>query len=351
MRVPVCIITKNESQKLARCLESLAKLGDLLGEVLVLDTGSSDDSIQVAERFGAKVYQQAWRGDFAWARNYLASQAKCDLVLFLDTDEWVAGVDIPALEALLGQVDLRQTVGRIVRLNLNQTSQTQSLEPRLYLKSYFNFRGKIHEQVNRQDGGPVYYQDIPLVIRHDGYASQELLLAKAQRNLDLLLTELAKYPQDSYLLFQVGKSYYSQKNLVQAQRYFEASLKLKPVYSLGYVFNCLECLVLILLATEQVSAAQRWLATYPEYEHDGDYIYLQALSFFVEKNYDFAKKYFNLALKQPIVKVAGRNDFLAHYYLGLVYKEEGALGLAKQHLNLAADKFSPAKEELLQLLQ
>lgn len=89
----------------------------------------------------------------------------------------------------------------------------------------------------------------------------------------------------------------------------------------------------------------------PKYEHDGDYIYLQALSFFVEKNYDFAKKYFNLALKQPIVKVAGRNNFLAHYYLGLVYKEEGALGLAKQHLSLAADKFSPAKEELLQLLQ
>lgn len=177
------------------------------------------------------------------------------------------------------------------------------------------------------------------------------MLAKAQRNLDLLLTELAKHPQDSYLLFQVGKSYYSQKNLELAQKYFEASLKLKPAYSLGYVFNCLECLVLILLATEQVSAAQRWLATYPEYEHDGDYIYLQALSFFVEKNYDFAKKYFNLALKQPIVKVAGRNNFLAHYYLGLVYKEEGALGLAKQHLSLAADKFSPAKEELLQLLQ
>lgn len=351
MEVSVCIITKNESQKLARCLESLAKLGDLVGEVLVLDTGSSDDSIQVAERLGAKVYQQAWQDDFAWARNYLAAQAKCDLVLALDTDEWVAGVDIPALEALLGQVDLLQTVGRIVRLNLNQTSQTQSLEPKLYLKSYFNFEGKIHEQVNRRDGGPVYYQDIPLVIKHDGYASQELLLAKAQRNLDLLLTELAKHPQDSYLLFQVGKSYYSQKNLELAQKYFEASLKLKPIYSLGYVFNCLECLVLILLATEQVSAAQRWLATYPEYEHDGDYIYLQALSFFVEKNYDFAKKYFNLALKQPIVKVAGRNDFLAHYYLGLVYKEEGSLGLAKQHLNLAADKFSPAKEELLQLLQ
>lgn len=351
MQVSVCIITRDESQKLARCLESLKSLQGLVAEVLVLDTGSSDDSIQVAERLGAKVYQQAWRGDFAWARNYLASQAKCDLVLFLDTDEWVAGVDIPALEALLGQIDLRQTVGRIVRLNLNQTSQTQSLEPRLYLKSYFNFDGKIHEQVNRQGGGPVYYQDIPLVIKHDGYASQELLLAKAQRNLDLLLAELAKQPDDPYLLFQVGKSYYSQKNLELAQKYFEASLKLKPAYSLGYVFNCLECLVLILLATEQVSAAQRWLATYPEYEHDGDYIYLQALSFFVEKNYDFAKKYFNLALKQPIVKVAGRNDFLAHYYLGLVYKEEGALGLAKQHLSLAADKFSPAKEELLQLLQ
>ena len=172
MQVSVCIITRDECQKLARCLESLKSLQGLVAEVLVLDTGSSDDSIQVAERLGAKVYQQAWRGDFAWARNYLASQAKCDLVLFLDTDEWVAGVDIPALDALLGQVDLWQTVGRIVRLNLNQTSQTQSLEPRLYLKSYFNFSGKIHEQVNRQGGGPVYYQDIPLVIKHDGYASQ-----------------------------------------------------------------------------------------------------------------------------------------------------------------------------------
>ena len=75
MQVSVCIITRDESQKLARCLESLKSLQGLMAEVLVLDTGSSDDSIQVAERFGAKVYQQAWRGDFAWARNYLASQA------------------------------------------------------------------------------------------------------------------------------------------------------------------------------------------------------------------------------------------------------------------------------------
>ena len=350
-KVTVCIITKDEAAKLARCLASLEQLKELIAEVLVLDTGSQDDSVAVAKKMQATVYQLPWPDDFATARNYLVNQASSELILFLDTDEWIAGVDLQAIKEFLMQANLRQTVGRIVRLNLNQASQSQSLEPRLYSKKNFEFTGKIHEQLVRKDGAAVYYQDIALVIKHDGYASQELLLAKAKRNLQLLLKQVATEPDDPYLLFQIGKAYYSQKQFVKAKHYLAASLKLKPVYNLGYVFNCLECMVLLLLNENDSRKAQFYLAQYPEYKLDGDYIYLQALTYFVEKNYDFAKKYFNLVLKQPIVRVAGRNDFLAYYYLGLIYKEEGNLDLARQNLIKAASKFTPAKDELLQLLQ
>ena len=79
-RLSVCMITRNESADLARCLSSAKGLAD---ELVVVDTGSTDDTIAIARSFGAHVIEHAWRHDFAEARNVSLDAATGDWILSL----------------------------------------------------------------------------------------------------------------------------------------------------------------------------------------------------------------------------------------------------------------------------
>lgn len=350
MRFSVCIITKDEASKLKRCLTSLKQLAPYLAEIIVIDTGSTDDSCAVASSYGAKVFSFEWTGDFAVARNFAAAKATEELVLMLDTDEWLAGVDLTDLEKFIQTAASTKTIGRVVRINKNKNSQTQNMEPRLYAKSYFNYTGKIHEQLVPKDSSasPIY-QDIAVALYHDGYQTKQQLIQKAQRNLTILLTELELKPNDSYLLFQIGKCYYIQANQHElAIDYFIAALKNKPVFSLGYVFNCLECLVLLLLDERRLDEAEDYLHLYPEFKKDGDYQYLNGLVMLENKNYNSSEKYFKEVLKQPIVRVQGRNSFLANYYLGFISEQQNNIQQAIAYYT-AAKQYQPAQLALMRL--
>jgi glycosyltransferase involved in cell wall biosynthesis len=79
------VIAKNEARGIARCLQSAQPH---VRRMVVLDTGSTDDTVQIARSCGAQVYQEPWRDDFAWARNRALELADADWSLFLDADEW-----------------------------------------------------------------------------------------------------------------------------------------------------------------------------------------------------------------------------------------------------------------------
>ena len=79
-----CLIVKNEEKHLSTCLESLAAICD---EIVVVDTGSEDDTVPIAEAFGAKIFHYAWRKDFSAARNFAIEQASGDWIIQLDADE------------------------------------------------------------------------------------------------------------------------------------------------------------------------------------------------------------------------------------------------------------------------
>ena len=92
--ISLCMITKNESDKLDRCL---AAVKDLPLEIIVVDTGSTDNSIEVARKYTEHVYHFDWISDFAAARNFSVSKATNDWILVLDTDEYVTSVDMEAI--------------------------------------------------------------------------------------------------------------------------------------------------------------------------------------------------------------------------------------------------------------
>ena len=92
------MIVRNEEARLAACLASVSALAD---EMVVVDTGSTDTTIAIAEAAGARVEQINWPGDFAPARNQALEFLKGDWVLVLDADEQLRPEVIPSLKALM----------------------------------------------------------------------------------------------------------------------------------------------------------------------------------------------------------------------------------------------------------
>src|SRR5690348_3827247 len=82
--ISLCMIVKNEEKYLERCLKSVEGVVD---EIIIVDTGSTDQTTEIAEKFGAKILRYQWNDDFSSARNYSLKNAKCDWILILDADE------------------------------------------------------------------------------------------------------------------------------------------------------------------------------------------------------------------------------------------------------------------------
>ena len=95
--VSVCMIVKNESQILARCLDSLRGIWD---ELIIVDTGSQDDTVTIARRYTDKVYSFEWTGDFSEARNFALDKASCDYIYSADADEILEGDNVDKFLAL-----------------------------------------------------------------------------------------------------------------------------------------------------------------------------------------------------------------------------------------------------------
>ena len=92
------MIVKNEEKHLAYCLNSLTPVAD---EMIVVDTGSTDKTKEIAEAFGARIFDFEWINDFSAARNYSLSQAQGDWILVMDADEVISGQDYAKLKKLL----------------------------------------------------------------------------------------------------------------------------------------------------------------------------------------------------------------------------------------------------------
>lgn len=192
-RTCLVVIARNEAAHIGRLLDSVRPWVD---DMLVLDTGSTDDTPTRAAQAGARVAHAPWPDDFAQARNTALDLANADWHLVLDADEWL----ISGGEALQA---LRQTppdfVGTVALEDHFDDGVAHTRLSRL-LPGDVRYAGRIHEQPVHQR--PVYA--VPLHIGHDGYLSARLR-DKAGRNRRLLEAAVADQPDHPYLWYQLGK--------------------------------------------------------------------------------------------------------------------------------------------------
>jgi tetratricopeptide (TPR) repeat protein len=202
------MIAKNEAENLPRALTSVAAVAD---EVIVVDTGSTDDTVVVAKRLGAKVGHFAWRNDFAAARNASIEMASAAWILILDADEELAPESVQPLRTLVAEeptepVIFAGTTESILDSGLMGSSQVARVLPNL---PSLRYRRPIHEELTNVDGGAAPMIGAPgLRILHHGYlGSERTRKAKVERNLSMLLAKVEQDPDDVVSWYYLGIEY------------------------------------------------------------------------------------------------------------------------------------------------
>lgn len=162
--ISLCMIVKNEERILARCLDSLAGLAD---EIIIVDTGSADETKRIAAKYTNQVYDFEWTGSFSDARNFAFSKAKMEYIYSADADEVLDEENRTAFlrmkEALLPEIEMVQMYYVNQLANGTIYNYDKELRPKLFRRNRtFRWEGAIHEQVGIT---PVIY-DSEICIQH-----------------------------------------------------------------------------------------------------------------------------------------------------------------------------------------
>lgn len=222
MKISLCIICKNEEEKIARCIQSVK---ECVNEIVVVDTGSKDKTIEIAKSLGAKVYEIPWENDFSQARNYAINKAKGNWIVFLDADEYlVETCKNQVRKCILDAINIKKDYIMCKMINLRQENEMMDSFStiRIFKKApEIKYKGKIHEILYKEQG-ELYGYDCSenIVFLHDGYIDKVVQEKnKVERNLEALLEEYKKDPSNSNTCFYLMQIYKSKKDTKSIWQY------------------------------------------------------------------------------------------------------------------------------------
>jgi glycosyltransferase involved in cell wall biosynthesis/Flp pilus assembly protein TadD len=238
--VSLALIARNEESKLPACLESIASIAD---EIIVVDTGSTDRTKEVAAAFGAKVIDFPWIDDFAAARNECIRHATGEWIFWLDADERLDEVNREKLRRLFEEIihegtrkdtkEEKKNVAYVMKcLCVDQAAGGQHGTVVDHVRLFRNrpehrWKYRVHEQILpalKTTGTEIRWTDI--VIHHVGYQDPALTRHKLERNLRLLHLDIAEHPDDPYILFNLGWAYQELGKVPEALSFLHRSLQL-----------------------------------------------------------------------------------------------------------------------------
>lgn len=346
--ISVCMIMKNEEKYLEKTLKLISKYKC---EIIIVDTGSTDKSVEIAKKYTDRVYFFKWINDFSIARNFSISKASNDVVLVLDCDEFIEEADFDEIEKVI--CNNPNKVGKILIkspfCNNGMENVSNERVPRVFLKQVYKYTGIIHEQPTRIDGKEKGYIDVPLKVWHTGYDGDiNIRTKKAERNIKLLIEDLKEKPKDEYILFQLGKSYYMKEDYENAVRYFKKCADLKPDLKFSYVHEMYETYAYALINTNRNSEALKLIDLYDELSITADFVFVAGLIYINCGKLSEAINEFNKALKMDNAKIEGVNSFAANYNIGVIYECVGDKKTAKNYYEKCGD-YKPALDGLRRL--
>lgn len=291
-RISQCMIVKNEEKNIERAL-SWGK--SVMWEQIVVDTGSTDRTVEIAKKMGAKVCKFPWIDDFSAAKNYAIEQCTGDWVALLDADEYMTPEDAKKLPAYIKEMNNRNLDGLSTgwqQLDGDGKIFSSGTQVRIFRRlPDIRYRRCIHEQLESTTGRELRLGNAvnDLSIFHTGYQGQAFEEKKRSgRNRKLILKELEKNPDDYEMMGYMGDDCQSDGDKEEAALWFRRSIEHMPSQIKDYDQRSavtFTSLLMILAEQEEVSEEEiikvyeKAISLLPQ-EADFDYVMGQ---FYVSK--------------------------------------------------------------------
>ncbi|MEQ9094189.1 MAG: glycosyltransferase, partial [Miltoncostaeaceae bacterium] len=327
-RISLCIIMRDEEQHLARCLTSVRGAVD---EIIIVDTGSVDGSIAIAERFGATVLHEEWQGDFAAPRNTAIDAASGEWILVLDADEEVIGA-----HALRELIETPGVEGWSLR-EVNFIGEERGIDSvvmsafRLFRnRPEYRYEGALHEQVmgavSHAGLGEMRFAGVE--IHHYGYLEPtNRAKKKSDRNMAIVLGEVERKPEDPFTLFNAGVEFQRVERHEEALEYFRRSFdnldSLSVYYASLLVRNIVASLHMLGRDDEALEVLADGLQAYPDF---ADLHHLEGRVHAGRREFRAAMRSFRRAVE---IGEHGGDRYLSQTGMGSFYALSG-LGLLHQ---------------------
>lgn len=222
----LCMIVKNEEKYLSQCLNSIK---DVVDEIVIVDTGSTDKTVEIAESLGAKVYHFQWTQSFSEARNVSLKYATKDWILILDADDMFCNEDKDRFIEFKNSTLDENSLYFFETLNYcgsfaDSNNISVNLNPRLFKNNHgFYYEGEVHNQLVNSSFS---IKDInyPIRIYHYGYLDESIKSKdKRKRNIALLEEQIKKNPNNKYAYFNLGNECFALGDMKKALEYYYKS--------------------------------------------------------------------------------------------------------------------------------
>ena len=357
-RISLCMIVKNEEQYLAECLESVQGAVD---EICIVDTGSSDSTVEIAKRFGAKMGYFEWCGDFAAARNVSIDLATGDWILVLDADEVIT----PETKDELRRVAMDKTkigyaciIENLLGDKVGDGKQLAMIFRFFQNRAGMRYEGIIHEQMlpsAQRTGLPNEVSRIRIV--HKGYLKKCVTdRNKNNRNLDILIEQEKQEPGNPYCHFNLGQTYKMVGRPEESEIHYKIALDILkeqgaantiPYYASLY-FGYTELLRERGRFDEALTMANEGLEKFPMF---ADLLFTKGNVFLGMERYDDAMRIYEETRKFAGQVFAGGTDpgvstYKATNAVGVCYAKMGKGALAKQYLKRAVKEWPTPNSEI-----
>jgi glycosyltransferase involved in cell wall biosynthesis len=230
-----CMIVKNEEKNIRRAL-TWGK--HVVKEQIVVDTGSTDRTVEIALEMGAKVFHYKWEDDFSAAKNYAIEQASGNWIVFLDADEYFSSKDAIKMLLILkkietGEVSVNGKKPHVLQSALADIREDGAISSVMRQQRIFQnveelrYRNRIHEQIYYTGTGELVFGDLAneITVFHTGYTRQAFAdTNKVERNIHLLTREIEENPEDYTNMVYLGEAFEAGKKVTEAEEVFERVL-------------------------------------------------------------------------------------------------------------------------------
>lgn len=325
----ICMIVKNEGKNLNRCLESLNPLlKSQIAELIVVDTGSTDNTVEIAKGYTDNVYVHPWKESFSEARNYSMLFARGKHIFILDADEEFKEVEINKLINEIKAINFSLYNAMTFKLiNYTEPSLTQYAvltQPLIFKNDgTFYYSGDIHNQ-------PVFrfpIKNLDITILHYGYImTEDIKEKKFKRTASILKRELEKKPADIYYRFQLSASYAmhgDDREAINQVRLYMRDIRQQGKFGEDYLLYYNNAASIFLsngYYQESINICDEALEIKPDFI---DFIFYKAFILYHEEKDEEALIYINryLSIIDKFLNLEVAND-ARYYFYTLPYRDD-----------------------------